>query len=279
MQQWQEMREARAHAGSSWGLNGGLVLCCLSSLLGCHSEHDQPVTATGSGGTTGNGYFCENLVMTPGADCFRAGLSCPTSDYLARYLCQRDGTWALQVFGIPDAGVGSAVSAGNGDAGAADAGHGRFYGASTPCGQHTPGECVTDVLCEELCCSVGAAAGSNLCGSCCVQRPCESFDASACPLDYCELVGACGGGLACVDRRLDQQPCGLPGHQAGRTGCCSGTVPRCGVLQSTGECSSVFSYPKPPTCMACGDGTCENGPVSVENACSCPEDCAGAGSN
>src|SRR5690606_6458137 len=100
---------------------------------------------------------------------------------------------------------------------------------------------------------------------CCVDKRCADIPAQDCPAGRCQLERRCDGELVCLEADSSSADCGVPGYVSESTRCCAGLQRRCGRLGGEGQCR-LDTFPQ---CLACGDGTCEEG----EDSCNCPEDC------
>jgi len=141
---------------------------------------------------------------------------------------------------------------------------------STPDGGPVEVDCATSTDCPPEWCGFDCCPGGPECARCCVPKTCQGFTARDCPLSRCRLLTNCDGAPICYPTFSAPDPtCGTVGYY-GPVACCAGAVKRCGVVQVDGSCNrSAGGYDDMPMCLACGDGTCD----TLENPCSCPEDC------
>jgi|GEM_PF-3843819 len=99
---------------------------------------------------------------------------------------------------------------------------------------------------------------------------CEGLPLERCGAfpQHCREAAYCDGTRFC-SAWSGEEACAQEGSTAGPMACCSGLLPRCGVVSKEGTCDSQFGTAARPVCLRCGDGVCDEG----ETRCDCPEDC------
>lgn len=134
-----------------------------------------------------------------------------------------------------------------------------------------------EVVCPEDYCQITCVGGDSDTSGCipgCRAKDCQFFSAKNCPLTDCAIWTTNTGDETCYYDRSNNPPeCGSEGYYSQEVDCCEGLVRRSGKLLPDGSCDMAKGgyQDKFPYCLACGDGTCDEG--FLENKCNCPEDC------
>lgn len=237
-----------------------LLLACSSAV---HSTADD---STADDSTAGSASYppdpCPATEPADGSSCPLEGATCHYHGEGTDSFCTHAGTWQARVFEPSPAPDGSVA------------------GPLLPAGYLTcDSMSACQAPCVEQCClsqppsSPGEQGG---CAFCCAPPICESYAGNDCPTTQCALLTGCGGESVCTELWHYLPACGLPGLTQSQVPCCAGLTLRC---RQGASADPDPSLPSPalntsdlPTCIACGDGTCD---PNTENRLNCPEDCGG----